>query len=156
MDRLMLQSQIKSISIPIILIVALAGAFAEPFGLTRAETNMGSEYWRYATTVTAAELGSGEDENPYRMREGDKFKDTKAKFKSSGLRYVLHPGNGGPPIVVLENLAMERIAGYLTKSGTNSTWLVEGTVTEYQGGNYILISRAHVNALAIDNNPLGR
>ena len=96
--------------------------------------------------VSFTQIGARE-ENDLKIREGQLIKDEKAKFKSNGIRFMLHRSGDHRPLTVLENLALERVAEYISKSGANATWLVEGTITEYRGENYILLTRAHVNSL---------
>jgi hypothetical protein len=43
---------------------------------------------------------------------------------------------------VLENLALERIVRILNETRGQRQWLVSGTITEYRGSNYLLISKA--------------
>jgi len=51
---------------------------------------------------------------------------------------VAHPDN----ILVLENLALDRIARVITDNPSKLKWLVTGKMTEYQGMNYLLVERA--------------
>ena len=96
--------------------------------------------------VSITEIGAREVKE-LKIREGQLIKDEKAKFKLNGIRFMLHRSDDHRPLTVLENLALERVAEYISKSGANATWLVEGTITEYRGENYILLTRAHVNSL---------
>jgi hypothetical protein len=42
----------------------------------------------------------------------------------------------------LENLNLERVARVISDSPDTLEWTVSGTITEFQGANYLLLSRA--------------
>ena len=105
--------------------------------------------------VSFTQIGVDE-KKPQRIREGEVIRDEHAKVKSDGLRYTIILSKGHQKYIVLENLALERISDYLAKSGGDSTWLIEGTVTEFQGSNYIMLTRAHVNSLADESDSRAR
>ena len=50
--------------------------------------------------------------------------------------------DGQGRFVGLENLNLERIARAITDSLSRQEWVVSGTVTEYQGVNFLWIKRA--------------
>jgi hypothetical protein len=52
-------------------------------------------------------------------------------YAESGVRY------GG-----LENLNLERVASVINENPEQLQWSVSGTITEYRGANYLLVSRA--------------
>jgi hypothetical protein len=80
-------------------------------------------------------------EVPSRLREGETI-DTIGTLELSGDRAVFHPQGSQTPLRVLENLALERITRVLSESREERLWVVRGVVTEYRGGNYILIQKA--------------
>jgi hypothetical protein len=47
---------------------------------------------------------------------------------------------------VLENLALERIGRALDESRGTRLWVVSGLITEYRGANYLLVSKAVMQA----------
>jgi hypothetical protein len=60
-------------------------------------------------------------------------------------RIVFYPADKTPESIrVLENLALERVANAIVDPRAPNRWLVSGTITEYRGLNYLLISRAVV------------
>jgi hypothetical protein len=75
------------------------------------------------------------------LREGQAV-EISGKLELAGDRALLYPENGGPALRVLENLALERITRILSESRGQRDWLVTGTITEYRGSNYLLISKA--------------
>lgn len=77
-----------------------------------------------------------------RLREGAKLADVVGRFEFGGERYVFHPADGGEPMRVIENLSLERIGIALQESRTKTDWIVSGTVTEYRGNNFLLVTKA--------------
>ena len=75
-----------------------------------------------------------------RYREGDTLNQQRGAFHLAGGRITFHPEGGGA-LRVLENLALERIGNELEKR-PDREWIAGGKVTEYRGGNYLLVSRA--------------
>lgn len=77
-----------------------------------------------------------------RMREGAKLTDYVGKFEVTGERITFYPSAGGEPLRALENLTLERVAHELAGIRREREWSVTGVVTEFQGGNYLLVTRA--------------
>ncbi len=78
-----------------------------------------------------------------RLREGSLIKDLPGTFVSAGERIAFYPSDQDTALPVLENQALERVAGMLEQA-PGRVWSVSGTVTEFRGRNYLLISRAVV------------
>ncbi|NLX56660.1 MAG: hypothetical protein GXY58_16250 [Planctomycetaceae bacterium] len=78
-----------------------------------------------------------------RLREGTTLQNVTGTFEVSGGQIVFCVGETEAYLEVLENLALERIAAMLENTAGRA-WQVSGTVTEYQGRNYLLIDRAVV------------
>lgn len=76
-----------------------------------------------------------------RLREGEVIEVT-GRLELSGDRAIFHPDGEEVGLRVLENLALERITRVLSESRDERQWIVNGTVTEYRGANYILIHKA--------------
>jgi hypothetical protein len=78
-----------------------------------------------------------------RLREGSKFHDRSGRFQVQRERICFFPDDKLPEsVVVLENLALERVSnGLIDPRGANG-WLVSGTITEFRGVNYLMITRA--------------
>lgn len=113
--------------------------------------------WCWATGGAAAFLGlvasladggmsnladSAASREEFRLREGAVLQDEPGVFQDTGDRIVFQARSRKAPLTVLENLALERISAALEEDRTPRQWTVSGVVTEYRGGNYLLISRA--------------
>jgi hypothetical protein len=88
------------------------------------------------------EGGEAPAEGGSRTREGTLLKDVLGTFRQTGERLTFQAAEGEQRLIVLENLAVERVLRMLKESGGASQWLVSGVVTEFQGTNYLLVTRA--------------
>lgn len=75
-----------------------------------------------------------------RLREGTAL-ETLGSFKLTGDRIMFYSADKRR-FGTLENLNLERIARMVSDSPDTLQWSVSGTVTEYQGSNYLLVARA--------------
>ena len=99
---------------------------------------------------TATDLSLGKPQVAKRLREGSQIKNMIGRFRNTGDRYTFKPSEveGQAKVkefVVLENLALERIAR-LVSSSDKREWSVSGAITEFRGGNYLLVERAVLKA----------
>ena len=79
---------------------------------------------------------------PLLRREGSQLREEPGRFVVSGNRLTFISATGAH-FVGLENLNLERVGKIVTASPDSSVeWFVTGSVAEYQGSNYLLISRA--------------
>lgn len=86
--------------------------------------------------------GRGADESARQMyREGQLIRGLQGTFRREGERIVFHAADGRR-LVVLENLALERVDRALNQSLGNPVWTVTGTATEFGGHNYLLLQTA--------------
>ncbi|MBP86037.1 MAG: hypothetical protein CMJ64_04860 [Planctomycetaceae bacterium] len=76
----------------------------------------------------------------HRAREGSKIVQQLGEFRETGGRIAFYPEGSTKSLVLLENLALERVSRDL-EQGTRK-WNVSGAITEYRGANYLLIERA--------------
>jgi hypothetical protein len=76
-----------------------------------------------------------------RLREGVELADRVGQFKLRGDRATFISTDGGLSLVGLENLNLERVVRAISDN-PNQDWRVSGIVTEFRGGNYLLITRA--------------
>lgn len=83
-----------------------------------------------------------ENEKAKRLREGTVLEKLIGRFESTGDRVTFYPLEGMDSMRVLENLALERVARELPGLSRDRQWRVAGEITEYQGSNYLLVSRA--------------
>jgi hypothetical protein len=84
-----------------------------------------------------------------RLREGTRLKDVTGRFRQSGDSLTFIDGENRE-ITGLPNLNLERILRTLktVEEPESITWSVSGSVTEFSGHNYLLISRAVYKAAA--------
>ena len=92
--------------------------------------------------VDEAAVAPGNESEGSRLREGAVLADQPGTFQLVGKRMVFVGEGDGRQFVMLENLALERIIRLVRQTAIPQTWLVSGTVTEYQGSNFLLIDRA--------------
>jgi hypothetical protein len=85
-----------------------------------------------------------------RLREGREVRDPQATFQLSGERLNCVLPSLQTTVTVLENLTLERAFEIMTQHDETATWEVEGLITEYQGRNYLLLRRAVVNSISLN------
>jgi hypothetical protein len=78
---------------------------------------------------------------PRQIREGEMVEFVGA-LELSGDRAVFYPQEGGEPLRLLENLALERVTRLLRETHAERQWLVSGEITEYRGANFLLLHKA--------------
>jgi hypothetical protein len=81
-----------------------------------------------------------------RKREGSKLIDEVGSFRITGDRATFISADGQRQYIGLENLNLERIVRTVGDDPDPLDWIVAGTLTEYQGTNYLLVTRAIVKA----------
>lgn len=108
---------------------AVLGWPAEPFAPAASGTAE-----RQSST---AESPAASDAN---LREGTELRDLIGTFQLLDGRLVFCTAANRYP--ALENLNLERIARLVDDQSQASSWSVSGTVTEFQGTNFLLIRRA--------------
>lgn len=77
-----------------------------------------------------------------RHREGSQLRDHAARFKIAGDRIEYVPSDGSATMMVLENLALERVKNEVVRVGSAVRWDIIASVTEFEGHNYIILQRA--------------
>lgn len=91
-----------------------------------------------------------------RLREGSVV-EASGRFALSKDRLIFLPVEGGAPLTVLENLAAERVVAYLEPGHDERNerqWSVRGRVTEFHGGNYLLLDYALVSSRVRSSPPI--
>lgn len=81
-----------------------------------------------------------------RLREGSKLTDVPGRMELVGDQATFTPATGNESYRLLENLALERISQILSDSRDKSQWEISGTVTEYRGSNYLLVTKAVIKS----------
>ncbi|HWB08131.1 MAG TPA: hypothetical protein VG826_02715 [Pirellulales bacterium] len=72
-------------------------------------------------------------------REGTPLRDEPGRFTLSGNRVAFNASDG-TTYIGLENLNLQRVAKAVAASPEVIEWFVTGTLTEYQGSNYLLVT----------------
>ena len=69
------------------------------------------------------------------------------RFERRGDRVAFLTGDRPTALIVLENLALERVMRVTEEDGLGPIrWRVSGTITEFRGANYLIIRRAVVKS----------
>lgn len=77
-----------------------------------------------------------------RIREGTKFQDKRGSFRQVGQRTIFQSLDDNERYYCLENLHLERVLLAIEEKPARTVWRINGTYTEFQGDNYILLERA--------------
>jgi hypothetical protein len=103
-----------------------------------------ANYWlTHAAGQDAADAtGSFAGRPKERLREGTELVNVLGSFKLTGDRATFYPADGSGRFGGLENQTLERVAMVIGEDPSLLEWLVTGTITEYKGNNYILVTRA--------------
>ncbi len=78
----------------------------------------------------------------HRVREGTELTDQLGFFRRKGDRLIFVTDDNRRQFVALENLTLERVARTLGEDVGQRQWEVTAQITEYHGGNFLLIRRA--------------
>jgi hypothetical protein len=77
-----------------------------------------------------------------RQREGSTLVDVVGYFKLTSDRATFFPADSEQRFQGLENLNLERVSLLVSENPDRLDWIVSGTVTEYRGANYLLVTKA--------------
>ena len=75
-------------------------------------------------------------------REGTHLREERGRFEFSGDRILFITSESKTRFLGLENLNLQRIAQISDGSADALEWTVSGVITEFQGTNYLLVTRA--------------
>jgi len=95
-----------------------------------------------------SEVSDTASKKEYRIREGFKLDSELGEFREAGERITFYPSGDKTSFVAIENLALERVSRVLDENTSPRTWSVSGIVTEYRGGNYLIVTRASLKTRA--------
>lgn len=98
-----------------------------------------------AASLNQDSLESEEQEVATRIREGTEVRGATGWFRRAGERIEFQSLGETTKLVVLENLALERVAAEL-EGEVSLVWQIDGTITEFHGRNYLLVERAFVKS----------
>lgn len=91
--------------------------------------------------------GNSASRSSERLREGTRLTEVVGTFQTIGADGITFSPRGSKESYrVLENLALERIGRTLDESRGTRLWVVSGLITEYRGANYLLVSKAVMQA----------
>ncbi len=90
----------------------------------------------------AGENSPAEPRGKQMLREGTRLQDTSGRFEAVGERVSFVLADSGESVRVLENLALERISQVLVQNPAGPQWTISGTLTEYRGSNFLLVTKA--------------
>lgn len=77
-----------------------------------------------------------------RYREGMRLEDERGEFQRSAGRWAFRCASSGARFIVLENLGLQRVTEQVTESPDATEWTASGTITEFRGARYLLLTRA--------------
>jgi hypothetical protein len=90
-----------------------------------------------------------------REREGTTLVDVPGHFKLTGDRATFFPAGSDAHYTGLENLNLERIAIAISDIPEQIPWVISGTITEYRGANYLLVTKAILKNAPAQNRAAG-
>lgn len=96
--------------------------------------------------VALHRAGENDRASGERQREGTRLTDVNGRFELAGDRITFQPAGERESYRLLENLALERVGQAISESRAKPEWTVSGTLTEFRGANYLLISKAVIKA----------
>lgn len=76
------------------------------------------------------------------QREGSTIDSRRGKFEIGSGRTKFVDAANGSAYICLENLTLQQATATATKAQSTNDWIVRGTLTEFDGNNYLLIDRA--------------
>jgi len=81
-----------------------------------------------------------------RWREGTRLHQVQGIFSNNGDRLQFTTADGKVQILVTENLLAERVLRSTQESSDPLAWVVQGTMTEFKGNNYLTLNYATILA----------
>lgn len=82
------------------------------------------------------------DDSANLRREGTQLREERGRFEFSGDRIAFITSETKTRFLGLENLNLQRIAQISGGSAESLEWTVSGVITEFQGTNFLLVTRA--------------
>ncbi len=98
------------------------------------------------TEAIVGSTATDSDDSGQLRREGTHLRDERGRFQLNGTRVIFAPAEGNARYIGLENLNLQRISEIVGGDLDAAEWTVSGLVTEYQGTNYLLVTRATKSA----------
>jgi hypothetical protein len=118
--------------------IALAG------GLILAALTVGHELIAQCQVEPGSEIANdaAASNSSLRLREGTQLTEVFGQFRLTGDRASFIPADGSGKYLALENLTLDRVTQTISEDPNPLEWVISGTITEYKGCNYLLLSRA--------------
>ena len=113
-----------------------------------------SEIRRLGADESSPVVAAGNVKPLEKQREGTTLTDVTGYFRLTGDRAMFYAETGAR-YGGLENLNLERVASVINENPEQLQWSVSGTITEYRGANYLLVSRATLKAKTAAGNTAG-
>ncbi len=95
-----------------------------------------------AEAIAGGASAAADAEEGELRREGTQLRDERGHFELNGTRVIFASADKKTRFVGLENLNLQRISQIMGSDFDQVEWIVSGLVTEYQGANYLLVTRA--------------
>jgi hypothetical protein len=87
------------------------------------------------------------------VRENAELAEKAGQFVIDGGRVIFIAADSQSRFIVLENLTLQSVANGIAGNPARQTWAVSGKVTEYQGANYLLLTRVQLQPEILAENP---
>ncbi len=126
--------------------LAITGTVRSLFGME--QSSVPSQNATAGASDSPEDGKSAEESAPTRprLREGTKLFDLIGTVRQTGRRYTFFVAANSNRLVLLENLMLERILRAQASHVVTIQWKISGTVTEFQGQNYLIIEHALLHA----------
>ncbi len=108
---------------------------------SRANSDSGGVAAIPAVVPDSGETTVGDERAGQLLREGARLVNQPATCRSVGDRLLVELPHTSLPLAVLENLAAQRILKAIQDDIGGGQWIINGSITEFQGRNYILLDR---------------
>ena len=80
------------------------------------------------------------------LREGTQIEGAAGEIRRGSSRFIFTQTGSRRELLLLENLALERLVRLVERSNRSISCYATGTVTEYRGVNYLLLERTVLDA----------
>lgn len=107
----------------------------------------------YVTLLVALGDPSDAAAGVRREREGALLRSQSGAFEVEGDRLTFVATDPPRRFVALENRCLERVERLLSDKGPSLRFTVDGTITEFRGANYLLLTRATVEPSPAPSSP---
>lgn len=94
------------------------------------------------TAQDGLDSGSAKKVTTKILREGTRVESRVCECRNDGNQLSIQfDSDGGRNLIALENLTAQRILQAASDDPSDKHWTITGTITEFQGRNYILLER---------------